>query len=167
MYSGYELCEHVAVRQGSEEYLDSEKYQYRPRDWASYAPGGPNESRSIAGYITTLNEIRRAHPALQRLRNLKFHRTDDDYVICYTRRLEASVTPDGRDDCLIVVVNLDPHGTRTTTVHLDMPSIGLDWHDSFTVHDLISGDTYRWGEHNYVRLDPHHQPAHVFHLRRL
>jgi starch synthase (maltosyl-transferring) len=95
MYSGYELCEHVAVRAGSEEYLDSEKYQFRPRDWDSYAAGGPNESRSIAPYIASLNRIRREHIALQRLRNTAFHRVDDDSIICYSRRLEAG-DPDGR-----------------------------------------------------------------------
>jgi starch synthase (maltosyl-transferring) len=167
MYSGYELCEHVAIRHGSEEYLDSEKYQYRPRDWASYEPGGANEGRSIAPYLASLNQIRRDHPALQYLRNITFHAVDDDLTICYSRRLSAAQSPNGREDCVIVVVNLDPHGTRETTVHLNMPALGLDWSDSSTVHDLLTGATYRWGEHNYVRLDPHHQPAHVFHLRRL
>jgi starch synthase (maltosyl-transferring) len=167
MYSGYELCEHVAVRAGSEEYLDSEKYQFRPREWDTYAEGGPNESRSIAPYIASLNRIRREHAALQRLRNTAFHSVDDDAIICYSRRLEAEVTPDGREDALIVVVNLDPHGTREATVHLWMPALGMDWHDTFTVHDLLSGETYRWGEHNYVRLDPYHHPAHLLHVRRL
>jgi len=167
MYSGYELCEHVAVRGGSEEYLDSEKYQYRPRDWSSYEPGGPNAGRSIAPYITRLNRIRRDHLALQRLRNTAFHATDDDHVICYSRRLDAGVTPDGREDALVVVVNLDPHGARETMVHLDMPALGMEWFDSFWVQDLLTEETYRWGEHNYVRLDPHNQPAHVLHVRRL
>ena len=124
MYSGYELCEHVAVRGGSEEYLDSEKYQYRPRDWASYEPGGANEGRSIAPYITRLNEIRREHRALQRLRNTVFHAADDEQIICYSRRLESGTAPDEPEDVLIVVVNLDPHGTRETMVHLDMPALG-------------------------------------------
>jgi starch synthase (maltosyl-transferring) len=167
MYSGYELCEHVAVRHGSEEYLDSEKYQYRPRDWASYEPGGANEGRSIAGLIGRLNRIRKDHPALQYLRNIDFHPVDDDFTICFSRRLGAAQTPHGREDAILVVVNLDPHGTRETMLHLDMPALGMDWHDSFTVHDLLSGQTYRWGEHNYVRLDPHDSPAHVMHIRRI
>jgi starch synthase (maltosyl-transferring) len=96
-----------------------------------------------------------------------FHRADDDHTLVYSRRLEAEQSPDGREDALIVVVNLDPHGTRETTVHLNLPALGMEWHDSFTVHDLLSGDTFRWGEHNYVRLDPYHQPAHVLHVRRL
>ncbi|HET9656546.1 MAG TPA: maltotransferase domain-containing protein [Kineosporiaceae bacterium] len=163
LYSGYELCEHVAVRQGSEEYLDSEKYQYRPRDWHAAAEQG----RSIAGYLGQLNRIRRDHRALHRLRNLKFHRVEDDHLIAYSRRLAPAETPDGREDSLIVVVNLDPHGARASTVHLDMPVLGMDWNDTFTVHDLLTGATYRWGEHNYVRLDPHDQPAHVLHVRRI
>jgi len=166
MYSGYELCEHVAVRAGSEEYLDSEKYQFRPRDWAGYAPGGAHEPRSIAPYIAQLNRIRGEHIALQRLRNTTFHGVDDDSIICFSRRLEAEVTPDGREDALIVVVNLDPHGTRESAVHLWMPALGMDWHDSFTAHDLLSGEAYRWGEHNYIRLDPYQHPAHVLHVRR-
>jgi starch synthase (maltosyl-transferring) len=166
MYSGYELCEHVAVRAGSEEYLDSEKYQFRPRDWAAFEPGGSQAGRSIAPYITQLNRIRAGHPALHYLRNVKFHYPDDDNFLCYSRRLEGAFTPDGNEDLLIVVVNLDPHATRETTVHLDMPALGMDWSHTFEVHDLLSGATYRWGEHDYVRLDPYVNPAHVLHVRR-
>jgi starch synthase (maltosyl-transferring) len=166
MYSGYELCEHVAVRAGSEEYLDSEKYQYRPRPWAEYAEGALKADRSIAGYVTRLNEIRREHPALQRLRNITFHHADDENVIAYSRRLTAEEAPGGQEDTLLIVVNLDPHATRESTVHLNMPALGLDWQDNFTVHDLLSGATFRWAEHDYVRLDPHDQPAHVLHIRR-
>lgn len=167
MYSGYELCEHVAVRQGSEEYLDSEKYQYRPRDWASYEPGGAHEGRSIAPYVARLNQVRRDHPALQQLRGTHFHTADDDQTLVYSRRVAGEVSPTGREDVVLVVVNLDPHGTRETTVKIDMAALGMAPHDTFTVHDLMTGDTYRWGEYNYVRLDPHVQPAHVFHLRRI
>jgi starch synthase (maltosyl-transferring) len=166
MYSGYELCEHVAVRAGSEEYLDSEKYQYRPRDWAAFEPGGPQADRSIAPFITELNRIRAEHPALHYLRNIKFHYPDDENFLCYSRRLEGAFMPDGTEDVLIVVVNLDPHATRETTVHLDMPALGMDWHDIFEVRDLLTGATYRWGEHDYVRLDPFVNPAHVLHVRR-
>jgi starch synthase (maltosyl-transferring) len=167
IYSGFELCEHVAVRQGGEEYLDSEKYQFRPRDWALYEEGGPQAGRSVQGYLRRLNEIRREHPALRRLRNLKFHAVDDDSFLCYSRRIPASDSSDGREDSLLVVVTLDPHGPRESTVHLDMPSLGLDWSDTVTVHDLMTGHTFRWGHHNYVRLDPHHHPAHVLHVRRI
>ena len=167
LYAGYELCEHVAVRAGTEEYLDSEKYQYRPRDWSSYEPGGAEASRSIAGYVTRLNRIRREHPALQRLRNIDFHVSGEENLLVFSRRLTADESPDGREDAIVVIVNLDPHGARESTVHLNMPALGLDWQDTFTVHDLLSGSTFRWGEHNYVRLDPHDQPAHVLHVRRI
>ncbi len=167
MYSGYELCEHTALRGGSEEYLDSEKFQYRPRDWASFEPGGSDQERSIAPYITRLNDIRRAHRALHRLRNTVFHAVDDEQVICYSRRLESGSAPDEPEDVLIVVVNLDPHAVRDTWLHLDMPALGLDWFDGFVVEDLLTGETFPWQEHNFVRLDPHLQPAHVLHVRRL
>jgi starch synthase (maltosyl-transferring) len=167
IYSGYELCEHAAVRAGSEEYLDSEKYAYRPRDWAACAPGGPEAWRSIAGYLTQLNRIRRDHPALHTLRNITFHDVEDDNIIAYSRRQPAALSPDGREDIVIVIVNLDPHAARESAVRLNMPALGLGWQDNFTVHDLLSGATYSWGERNYLRLDPHDQPAHVLHVRRL
>ena len=159
VYSGYELCEHVAVRAGSEEYLDSEKYQYRPRDWDATA------DRSLAPYLTALNRIRAQHPALHYLRNIKFHRADDENFLVYSRRLEGTFTPEGSDDVVIVVVTMDPHAARETVVHLDMPALGMGWADEFEVHDLLSGASYRWGEHDYVRLDPYHNPAHVLHVR--
>ena len=92
VYSGYELFEHVAVRPGSEEYLDSEKYQLRVRDWAAYEPGGAKEGQSLAPYITRLNDIRRRHYALQRLRNLTIHHADNDAILAYSRRESR---PDG------------------------------------------------------------------------
>ena len=158
VYAGYELFEHVAVRPGSEEYLDSEKYQIRVRDWEA----AEAEGRSLAPYLTRLNEIRRAHPALQQLRNLTVHRSDDDHVLVFSKR---AVLPDGQSDVVVVVLNLDPHGTRETTVHLDLPALGLDWGDSFTVHDELSGQTWTWSEHDYVRLDPFEEPAHVLTVR--
>jgi starch synthase (maltosyl-transferring) len=158
VYAGYELFEHVAVRPGSEEYLDSEKYQIRIRDWEAADESG----HTLAPYLTRLNEIRRAHPALHLLRNLVVHRSDDDSVLVYSKS-----AGDGADaDTVIVVVNLDPHGTRETMVHLDLPTLGLDWHDSFVVHDEITDQSWTWHEHNYVRLDPHLEPAHVLTVRR-
>ncbi len=162
VYAGYELYEHVALRPGSEEYLDSEKYQYRPRDWDAYAPGGPREGESLAPYLTRLNEIRRAHPALQLLRNLRFHHTDDPDVIAFSK----SLTTQSGEDTVLVVVNVDPHGPRETKVWLDMPALGFDWHETFSVHDEISDQTFRWGHGNYVRLDPGAEPAHVLSVRR-
>ena len=154
VYSGYELFEHIAVRPGSEEYLNSEKYQLRPRDWAAAERTG----RTLAPYLTRLNEIRRRHPALQRLRNLRIHWTDTQALTCFSKH-EGS-------DIVIAVVNLDPHNVREDLVHVNMPAFGLDWDDRFTVFDEITGDTYEWGAHNYVRLDPFVEPAHVFTVRR-
>ncbi|MGH3364222.1 MAG: alpha-1,4-glucan--maltose-1-phosphate maltosyltransferase [Nocardioidaceae bacterium] len=162
MYAGFELFEHVAVKPGSEEYLDSEKYQIRIRDWE----GAERSGRTLAPYITRLNEIRRQHPALQLLRNLTVHHSDDESVLVFSKL--AKGPEDGRheDDLMLVVVNVDPHATRETTVHLNMPALGMDWTDRFTVHDELTGDSWTWGEHNYVRLDPHDQPAHIFTVRR-
>jgi starch synthase (maltosyl-transferring) len=153
VYAGYELFEHVAVRPGSEEYLDSEKYQIRIRDWKK----ADAEGRTLAPYITRLNEIRRAHPALHLLRNLTIHTSDDDNVLVFSKRHEG--------DVVIVVVNLDPHAARETMVHLDMPALGLDWHDSFVAHDDISGADWSWSQNNYVRLDPGAEPAHILTVR--
>ncbi|UFR06525.1 alpha-1,4-glucan--maltose-1-phosphate maltosyltransferase [Streptomyces sp. Go40/10] len=154
IYSGYELCENTPLREGSEEYLNSEKYQLRPRDWAA----AEREGRTIAPLITRLNSIRRQHPALQRLRNLRFHQTDNDAVLAYSKSTGS--------DTVIVVVNLDPHHTQEATVSLDMPQLGLDRHAALSVHDELTGETYRWGRTNYVRLTPGRTPAHVLHVGR-
>ncbi|MCD6639070.1 MAG: alpha-1,4-glucan--maltose-1-phosphate maltosyltransferase [Nocardioides sp.] len=154
VYAGYELFEHVAVRPGSEEYLDSEKYEIRVRDW----DGAAAEGRTLAPYLTRLNEVRRAHPALHLLRNVSIHASDDDQVLVFSKRHE--------DDVVVVVVNLDPHSTRETMVHLDMPALGMGWHDSFVAHDEISGESWSWSQHAYVRLDPAVEPAHVLTVRR-
>ncbi|WP_164385911.1 alpha-1,4-glucan--maltose-1-phosphate maltosyltransferase [Streptomyces sp. OM5714] len=154
IYSGYELCENTPLRQGSEEYHDSEKYQLKPRDWATAA----REGATIAPLVTRLNTIRRAHPALHRLRNLHFHHTDNDALIAYSKRAGS--------DVVLVVVNLDPHRTQEATISLDMPQLGLDRHASVPVHDELTDRTYHWGRTNYVRLEPGRAPAHVFHVRR-
>jgi starch synthase (maltosyl-transferring) len=158
VYAGYELFEHVAVKPGSEEYLDSEKYQIRIRDWDTAETDG----RSLAPYLTRLNEIRRAHPALQLLRNVSIHWSDDENILVFSKR---HALPDGRSDVVIVVVNVDPHATRETMVHLDLAALGLTSSDSFVVHDEITGADWSWGEHNYVRLDPSDEPAHVLTVR--
>jgi starch synthase (maltosyl-transferring) len=149
VYAGYELCEGTPVRPGSEEYLDSEKYQLRPRDWAA----AEAEGRSLAPFLARLNAVRREHVALQGLRNLKFHHADNDAVLCYSKRTAA--------DLVLVVVNLDPRNTVEATVSLDPYALGLGWDQDFTVRDELTGETYQWGRDNYIRLDPHAQPAHV------
>ncbi|ANB04712.1 alpha-1,4-glucan--maltose-1-phosphate maltosyltransferase [Streptomyces ambofaciens] len=154
IYSGYELCENTPLREGGEEYLDSEKYQLTPRDWAA----AEREGRTIAPLITKLNTVRRDHPALHRLRNLRFHRTDNDALIAYSKRVGS--------DVVLVVANLDPRHPQEATISLDMPQLGLDWHETVPVHDELTGETYHWGRTNYVRLEPGRAPAHVFHVRR-
>ncbi|MFC7017433.1 DUF3459 domain-containing protein, partial [Streptomyces viridiviolaceus] len=128
--------------------------QLKPRDWTT----AEREGRTITPLITRLNTIRRAHPALRRLRNLRFHRTDNDALIAYSKRTGA--------DVVLVVANLDPHRTQEATISLDMPQLGLDWHEAVPVHDELTGETYHWGRTNYVRLEPGRTPAHVFHVRR-
>jgi starch synthase (maltosyl-transferring) len=155
IYSGYELGENVPLRPGSEEYMDSEKYQYRPRDWAAAA----REGIGIAGFITELNRIRRAHPALHWLRNLRFHHVDQPELMCFSKRVDKIPGKQG-GDTVLVVVNLDPYQVREATVWLDMPALGLD--GDFIVTDELSGESYRWGPARYVRLDPATQPAHIF-----
>ncbi|AYC43651.1 alpha-1,4-glucan--maltose-1-phosphate maltosyltransferase [Streptomyces griseorubiginosus] len=150
IYSGYELAEHTPLREGSEEYLDSEKYQLRARDW--------DTPDSLAPLITRLNTIRRDNPALRQLRDLHFHHADKDEVIAYSKRSGSNT--------VLVVVNLDPHHTHEATVSLDMPQLGLEWHESLSVHDELTGETYRWGRTNYVRLEPGRTPGHVFQVGR-
>ncbi len=159
VYSGYELFEHVAVKPGSEEYLDSEKFQIRVRDWE----GAEAEGRTLAPYLTMLNRVRREHRSLQLLRNLTIHSSDDENVLVYAKQ---AVVGDPDSDTVIVVVNLDPHATRETTVHIDLPALGMDWGERYVVHDEVTGADWSWGQHNYVRLDPHHEPAHVLTVRR-
>ncbi|MBO3746382.1 alpha-1,4-glucan--maltose-1-phosphate maltosyltransferase [Streptosporangiaceae bacterium NEAU-GS5] len=165
VYSGYELAENTPVRPGSEEYLDSEKYQYKPRDWA----GAERSGQSLAPFITHLNLLRRAHPALQELRNLRFHNVDQPDVICFSKRLsgayDTATRRHGLGDAILAVVNLDPHHTHEATVWLDMPALGLDPQAEVVVDDELSGESYRWRQANYVRLDPHINPAHIFTLR--
>lgn len=152
MYAGYELFEHVALRPGSEEYLDSEKYQIRVRDWA----GAQESGRTLMPYVTRLNELRRQHPALQLLRNLVVHATDDEHILCFSKT--------AGDDTVIVVINLDPHGAHETVVHLDLAAAGLP--DSFVVHDELTGAEWVWGADAYVRLDPAGDVAHILSVRR-
>jgi starch synthase (maltosyl-transferring) len=154
VYSGYELCENTPLKEGSEEYLDSEKYQLKPRDWDT----AEREGRTITPLITRLNAVRRANPALRQLRDLHFHHADQDAVIAYSKRHGSNT--------VLVVANLDPHHTQEATVSLDMPQLGLEWHESVPVRDELTGETYHWGRANYVRLEPGTRPAHVFTVLR-
>ncbi|WP_370544588.1 alpha-1,4-glucan--maltose-1-phosphate maltosyltransferase [Frondihabitans sp. VKM Ac-2883] len=156
VYSGYELIENVA-RPGSEENIDNEKYEFKPRDWAAEEEAGA----SIAPYLTQLNRIRGQHPALRQLRNLTIHGSDDDAILVYSKFLAGKHTRSGRSDAIIVVANTDPHSARETTVRLDLRALGLEPGSTFTVRDLITQQTWTWTDDNYVRLDSFVEPAHV------
>ncbi|WP_232718211.1 maltotransferase domain-containing protein [Gordonia metallireducens] len=154
VYSGYELYEHVAVAEGSEEYLDSEKYELRPRDYKAATSRG----ESLEPWITSLNEIRRRHPALQQLRNIHFHHVDNPSLIAYSK-----VDP-VTGDRVVVVINLNPYAAEESTVWLDLPKLGFEWYDHFSVRDEVSGEEYWWGQDNYVRLEPWRAVAHILAL---
>ncbi|MGW9586822.1 maltotransferase domain-containing protein [Microbacterium sp. NPDC055455] len=160
VYAGYELYENVA-RPGSEENIDNEKYEYKFRDWA----GAVERGDSLAPFLTRLNEIRRAHPALRQLRNLSVHWSDDDAILVYAKHLDAAVSPDGRSDTVIVVVNTDPHSVRQTMVHLDTRVWGVEPGTPYEVEDLVTGATWTWSDHNFVMLDAFTEPVHILHVK--
>ncbi|APU13571.1 alpha-1,4-glucan:maltose-1-phosphate maltosyltransferase [Actinoalloteichus fjordicus] len=155
VYAGYELYEHEPLRPGAEEYLDSEKFELRPRDHAAAVERG----RSLEPWLTRLNEIRRAHPALGSLRTLHFHEVDNDDLIAFSKRDPAS------GDTVIVVVNLDPTAAQKGTVRLDLAALGLAAgaaeETRFTCHDEVSGEVFDWGTTNFVTLDPPRGVAHI------
>lgn len=154
IYSGYELYEHVAVRPGSEEYLDSEKYQYRPRDWDL----ARRQGRSLAPYLTQLNKWRREHPALQDLRSLRFHHSENPNVLAFSKA-------DG-DDTILVTCTVDPGREQEATIWWDMEALGLPPDERFVARDLVTGSTWTWGARTYVRLAPWEHVAHIVHLQR-
>ncbi|SDM97963.1 maltotransferase domain-containing protein [Allokutzneria albata] len=156
VYSGYELFEHQAVREGSEEYLDSEKYELRPRDFDAAL----REGRSLEPWLRRLNEIRRARPALSRLRTLRFHHVDNDALIAYSK------TDPATGDIVVVVVNLDPGNGQEGTLWLDLPLLGMDWQERFSARDEVTGETWDWGQANFVRLEPHRAVAHIVAVER-
>ena len=154
MYSGFELYEHEPVAPGSEEYLNSEKYELRPRDFEAARDRGD----SLEPYITMLNTIRREHPAFQQLRNLHFHDADNDNILVFSKFDAAT------GDSVLVVVNLDPTYTQEATVTLNMDDLGLAPGAAFTVDDEVTGASYEWTMRNYVRLSPVDNVAHIFRL---
>ena len=154
IYSGFELYEHVALQPGSEEYLDTEKFQYRPRDWDAAIKQG----RSLAPLLTLINKIRREHKALQDLRSLYFHQCDNPNIIAFSKQ-------DG-DDTVLVVCTLDPHHTQEATVWWNLAAIGIDPKSLFIAHDLVTDTTWTWGQSTYVRLTPWEQVAHIVHVRQ-
>jgi starch synthase (maltosyl-transferring) len=153
IYSGFELFENAALSQGREEYLDSEKFQYRPRDWKAAEESG----ETLSMLLGKLNQIRREHPALQQLRDLHFHHAPHADALVYSKK--------SGDDVVIVVVSVDPHNVVETELYLDMEALGLTARDVYLVHDELTGQTWRWGQHAFVRLT-HDDPAHILTLIR-
>ena len=156
VYSGFELYESVA-RPGSEESIDNEKYEFRPRNFAA----AEREGRSLAPFLKLLNRIRSEHPALRQLRNLDVHWSDDDSILVYSKYLAGEFIRSGKSDAIIVVVNVDPHSVRETTVHLDPTRFGCTADRPFEVTDLITKQKFTWGTDNYVRLDAFVEPVHI------
>ena len=153
MYApAYELMVNVPLAPGREEYLDSEKYEIK--DW------NLNQPDSLAEIIIILNRIRRENPALQTNVGLRFHPTSNDELLAYSK-----TTGDGANPVL-TVVNLDPHHTQAGIVELDLEALGVDPQQPFQMHDLLGGGRYLWhGPRNYVELNPHVMPAHIFRVR--
>jgi starch synthase (maltosyl-transferring) len=154
----FELCEHTPVRPGSEEYLNSEKYQIR--HWNRADPD------SLAPLVTLLNQIRRANPALQSDLSLHFHATDNPQLIAYSK--STPNTDNAPANTILVIVNLDPLYEQTGFVDLDLQPLGLTTDESFDVEDLLTGNRYHWSDqHNYVSLNPAKLPAHIFRIAQI
>jgi starch synthase (maltosyl-transferring) len=150
----FELGEHTPREPGSEEYLDSEKYEIKAWDWG--------RADSLRGLVAQLNRIRRESPALQRNDGLTFHRVDNGQLLCYSKS-----SGDG-EDRMLMVVNLDPHRTQAGFVDLDLEALEIPEATTYAVHDLLTDARYRWtGPRNYVELNPHVLPAHVFRIQTL
>jgi starch synthase (maltosyl-transferring) len=174
IYSGYELIENTPVKKGSEEYLDSEKYQLRHRDWS--AAGNINDD------ITRINRLRREQPALQRFDNVTFHESDNPAVLFYRKRVipsasEGSARNAGADPSLtlemtgrdlLIAATTDATKPQESMVHVPLKPFGLGETDQYVVRDLLSGEKYTWrGSRNYVRLDPANgSVAHIFAIER-
>ena len=161
MYAGYELIESVA-RNGADEHIDSEKYQYKDRNWQTAEKTGT----SISSYVTKLNMLRKEHPALVQLRNLEIHQTTDDSIIAFTKHLAAEHSSTGKNATYLILVNLDPHSIRESSVSLDLWKVGLSYDRSIQVTDLISGAKREIESTSHVRIDPFVEPAQVLKLEQ-
>jgi len=146
-------CEHEPREPGSEEYLNSEKYEIRHWQLEVKSP--------LRELVTRINRIRRENPALQRNQNLRFHLVDNEQIIAFSKRAE------GQDDIILVIVNLDPKHTQRGWVTLPLAEWNLQSQTSFQLHDLITDARFLWsGERNFVELDPQFLPAHILRVRR-
>ncbi|MCC8250092.1 maltotransferase domain-containing protein [Saccharothrix luteola] len=153
VYSGFELYENEAATPGGEEYRHSEKYELRPRDYAAARARGD----SLEPWLTLLNRVRRAHPALWSLDGLAFHAVDNPALLAFSKRDPAT------GDTVLAVVTLDPDRPQEGTLTPDLAALGVP--PAFTAHDEVTGRTWEWGASNYVRLDPARAVAHIVAVR--
>jgi starch synthase (maltosyl-transferring) len=150
IYSGYELFENAPAKEGSEEYLNSEKFELKERDFS----GADN----LVPFITRINDIRKKHTALSELTNLTFHDVDKENLMAFSKSAPGAET-------ILTIVNLNPFFWEEGTVHLDLRALGVGHDEPFEVHDLLSDTRFVWtGPHNYIRLDPAVEPAHIFRI---
>jgi starch synthase (maltosyl-transferring) len=161
MYAGYELVEGTP-RPGADEHIDSEKYEYKPRDWEAAEKSG----LSISDYITKLNEIRKNHPSVGQIRNLETHNTSHDSIFAFTKHLSAENSSTGKADTLIIVANLDPSNVHEGEIYLDLWKLGLDYDQPFQVTDLFTGKSRSISAKSFVRIDPSEQPVLVLRVDR-
>jgi starch synthase (maltosyl-transferring) len=153
IYSGYELCENVAREPGSEEYLNSEKYEYKVRAWD--APG------NLVEYVTRINRIRRENRALHGYRNLRFYLSDDPHILFF-----GKMTP-ARDNVVFVAANLDPFAAHAGLVDVPIAELGIDAHQTYRMRELVGDQSYEWrGPRVYVELNPEIEPVQIFVLQR-
>ena len=160
VYAGYELYE-VVARPGVDEHIDSEKYQYKIRNFEA----AEKESKSLAPYIKKLNQIRSSQPALGQLRNISIHHSEDSEILVFAKHLDAEFAG-GKANTVIVVANLDPHSVRESNIHLELWKLGLDESKPFKVKDLITGVEFSWGKTNFVKLDSFSEPVHILEVIR-
>ncbi|MBN1413299.1 MAG: alpha-1,4-glucan--maltose-1-phosphate maltosyltransferase [Spirochaetales bacterium] len=152
IYNGFELCEGTPIP-GKEEYLDSEKYQFKVWDW--------DRAGNIKPYIARLNQIREQQPALRTYRNLKFYRAENDKIIFYGKHTKDFT------NIILIAVNLDPYQKQEALIQIPLQEFKIKPEENYQVHDLISGHRYYWkGEKNFISLDPNIESAHIFQLLR-
>lgn len=151
IFQGFELCEGIPIP-GKEEYMDSDKYEIRFRDW--------NAEGNIIPLITKLNKLRRANPALQGFENLRFHEIDNDQIIFYSKTF--------KNNKILILVNLDPDNMQSGFAEVPLELLGIDENSEYQVTDLLTDQTFTWhGRRNYVQLDPHSMPAHILSIKAL
>ena len=184
IYAGYEHCESVP-RPGAEEHIDNEKYQFVDRRWdldfgpqertpeqieqldAERLAAGVADRPDLSGFLAMLNRFRADHPALHWLRNLYFHPTDHHEVMAFSkRRVVRRADGTSTDDVVLVVANLNPHTTVEATVHWDLAALGLEPGTTFGAHDVVTDQTWSWGDAVYVRLGIDAEPIHLVEVVR-